>query len=131
MKKIILKYYPLTGIGLLLIFVIYLIFIPKFDFKNNGKYGIAQIYDFYFLAKQGRYSIYYNYKVNDLIYKQSTEMESLGIGLRSKLLYKYFPIIYNPEKPEVSTILITRYEFEEMGLEYPDSLYWVEENRYK
>jgi hypothetical protein len=104
---------------------------PSFDFKKNGKQTIAKIYDIRFLGKQGRYSIYYTYKINDEVFKQTTVMESLGIGLRTKLLHKYFPIIYNSQKPEVSTILITKYEFEEMGLIYPDSLYWVEENRYK
>jgi len=129
MKKIFLKYYPLIGIGSLTIFVIYLIVIPKFDFRNNGKFGIAKIYDFYFLGKQGSCSMYYTYKVNDFVYKQSTSIESIGIGQRSKLLYKYFPIIYNPEKPEESVILITKRDFEHYNINYPDSLKWVEENR--
>jgi len=107
---------------------IFYIFYPRFDFKNNGKYSIAEIYDFHVLAKSN-HSICFKYSVNNQQFK-SCQFETFSNStLRWMLLGKKFPIIYNPEKPENCNILITEHDFKRFGLEYPDSLSWVEDNR--
>jgi hypothetical protein len=117
-------------IGGILIFILINFFVQKFDFKKNGKYSIAEIYDFHVLAKSG-HSICFKFSINNQQFK-SCQFETFSNStLRLMLLGKKFPVIYNPEKPGECEILITEYDFKEFGLEYPDSLYWVEENRSK
>jgi hypothetical protein len=115
-------------IGGILIFIISNFFVNKFDFKKNGKHSIAEIYDFHVLAKSG-HSICFKFSINNQQFKSCHTETFSNSKLRLMLLGKKFPVIYNPEKPEECDILITEYDFKEYDLVYPDSLYWVEENR--
>ena len=108
--------------------ILLLLFYPRFDFKKNGKYSVAEIYDFGVLSKSG-HSICFRFSINNQQFKSCYAETFSNSKLRLMLLGKKFPVIYNPEKPEECDILITEYDFKEYDLVYPDSLYWVEENR--
>ncbi len=112
----------------LLVVIIINAFIIKFDYRKNGKYGIAEIYDFHVLANSS-HSVCYKFLANNQQHS-SCEFEVVSNSkLRLMLIGKKFPVIYNPEEPEESVILITKYDFEHYNLDYPDSLKWVEDYR--
>jgi hypothetical protein len=124
MKKIFLKYYPLTVLILILSACT-----QTSDFKERGKFTIARINKIDYAPNGDFHSIRYKYIVNDSLYENSYAYSSLNQKLKNKLLYGKFPVIYLPENPARSRILITENNFKTLDLIYPDSLKWVEENR--
>ncbi len=52
--------------------------------------------------------------------------ESLKLSfVENYLINKYFPIVYSPEYPKNSAILITPKDFAQFEIPFPDSLNWV------
>jgi|JI7StandDraft_1071085.scaffolds.fasta_scaffold123781_1 hypothetical protein len=97
-----------------------------YSFKEKGEIGIAFIYDIQMVPKNKSYSIRYKYYVHSKSYEGVSGLGSLSNYLQINLSHKYFPILYLPENPKKSKILITKRDFEIYGLEFPDSLSWVE-----
>jgi hypothetical protein len=48
--------------------------------------------------------------------------------IRDELFRRSFPVIYNSKIPEECAILVFKSDFEEYGLNHPDSLNWIEES---
>jgi hypothetical protein len=124
MKKIFLKYYPLTILILILSACT-----QTSDLKKRGKYGIAKIYEIDYIPRGNFHFIKYKYIVNDSLYKSSSSFFYINENFERMLLDSTFPVIYLPEKPTISRILVKEYDFKTLDLIYPDSLSWVEENR--
>ena len=80
-----------------------------------------------FLPKSGgRIGIEYQYCVNSKIFNNSSTR--VGINTRScndNFVGKKFPVLYNPENNNWSTLLMTPLDFKAYNLSFPDSLKWV------
>lgn len=94
----------------------------KNDIMENPIIANCQIKKVTFINKRG-YRIEYEYIINGKIYN-SDSYRSI-FPLNNVAIGKFFPFIYNKEKPEKHEILITPDNFQEFGIEFPDSLDWV------
>jgi superfamily I DNA and RNA helicase len=69
-----------------------------------------------------------NYKVNGKTYTVSEPIH-LCRKLENDLFMRSFPIVYDSTNPGIARVLVFPFEFEELNLEYPDSLKWIIEKQ--
>ncbi|MES2777803.1 MAG: hypothetical protein V4722_26725 [Bacteroidota bacterium] len=71
-------------------------------------------------------SLYYicYYEINGKKYS-SSEPTRLCDKLGADFFKEKFSVIYDSTKPEVGRVLVFPFEFEELGLEYPERLNWI------
>ncbi|MES2836351.1 MAG: hypothetical protein V4667_02420 [Bacteroidota bacterium] len=70
--------------------------------------------------------VYFGYKFQDekgTVYKDSKKVRFHDLEI---FLRKNFPVIYNPQNLRENEILMTKEEFENYGLNLPDSLKWTQ-----
>jgi hypothetical protein len=103
--------------------------VSKSDFVNNGEFTSATVYKIKYLPRGDSYSVWYRYEVKQEIFEEVASYPRLSQQLEKRLLYKKFPVVYLPDKPATSRLLITQYDFSSLDLNHPDSLKWVEEYR--
>ncbi|MNE93942.1 hypothetical protein D3C80_1918520 [compost metagenome] len=82
-------------------------------------------------AYRGGPDFTYEFKVNNIEYKNSTVKLAFSLGEGYDLLNFNFPVIYQKSNPDNCQLLITPYEFKEYNIPYPDSLNWVREKYFK
>ncbi|MBP6732470.1 MAG: hypothetical protein KA149_10450 [Chitinophagales bacterium] len=73
-------------------------------------------------------ALWYEYKVDGKRIGGSNSFACFSPFIGELFIGKSFPVVYNYKKPESSNLLLTKRDFERFGLEYPDSLLWVEEH---
>jgi len=96
------------------------------EYIENGVYTTGYIYE---IRNDTRGEVLlYRYYADSTLFEYDESIPHIA-GLRSKIIYKNFPVIYVPENPSVPRLLLFKYDFEHLGLNYPDSLKWVEELR--
>ncbi len=101
---------------------------PK-SYKEKGGVAKAVIINIEFIPKNNSWSIYYSYSVKGITYSNTQSYPPLNQIRKRQLLHKQFPVAYLFDDPSKSIILITRYDFEQLGYNFPDSLNWEEEVR--
>ena len=95
----------------------------KKTIKSNMKVNSGYIYECN-SAFRGGVDIFYSVVINGNTVKGS---RSLGItsSYRNFFEKKWFPVVYNADEPTENKILIKPIDFEDYGIEFPDSLNWV------
>jgi hypothetical protein len=93
--------------------------------KKNGICTNAIITNFYNIAKSG-YGVEYEFYVNGKKYKESTRLQ---ISNPQNLIGKKVPVIYDKNYPDVNELLWYSSDWEDVGLQFPDSMKWVNDFR--
>ena len=111
-------------IGLLIILVIAITSINKEnELKVKGVLTFGKITKITLLHKAEKN---FDYEFKDKSGTIHTRGECLPLVNSSFFIGRSFPVIYNPEDPESNCILITRKYFEIYGVNFPDSLTWID-----
>lgn len=96
------------------------------EFRDNGVNTVGQVDEIYRnYGKGSAYNIVYHYTINGKTYKGRGSISSIEMSTKNKLVNRFFRVVYLNESPEVSRILISRYDFQLLDYEYPDSLKWI------
>ena len=74
--------------------------------------------------KYSRTFLNYQFTANGEIYENSVTSENLREEMHI-FDKRYFPVLYFDEDPSISTILISKQNFLDNGISFPDSLEWV------
>jgi hypothetical protein len=96
---------------------------------GRGRVTTGRVYDVVFGSKNASYAVYYEYYVDSVRYDNNRSFATMSNELQFALQDELFPVIYLPEEPGVSSILMTEDAFKAVGREFPDSLKWVENMR--
>ena len=111
-------------IGLLIILIIAINSINKEnELKEKGILTFGKITNISLLHKAEKE---FNYEFKDKSGTIHIRGECLPLGNSSFFVGRSFPVIYNPEDPESNHILITRKYFKIYGVNFPDSLIWID-----
>jgi hypothetical protein len=118
----------LVGIVLFIIFlVVFGLLYKKHEKKKYKEKGmitigtVTKVVDDY----KKRPYVYYTFNIGAKIYSGKTAYPEFKANIESSLKNKTFPVIYINDSPEESQILISRAEFKERGMIFPDSLKWT------
>jgi hypothetical protein len=84
-------------------------------------------YDGYKHGSSLKFSFYFNHIKYSSAASEVSFWKSDYYGMRSYLIGKSFPVIFNVNNPELNKILITPMDFRFYNLPFPDSLQWVRE----
>lgn len=98
--------------------------------KEDNKFGQGKIVNFISGGRGNAGGIWIDFVlvVDGRKFKGSSRMNDYNISdadFRSNILGKNFPVLYNPNNPGNSSILITPKDFSRFGCVFPDSLNWV------
>jgi hypothetical protein len=99
----------------------------KNKLKRGGLLTTAVVTDCRLLPKNGNsLDVAYTFLFRGNDYNcETTVMGIYLLDFNSEFIGKHFPVIYLPENPKNSEILITPDRFERFGISFPDSLKWV------
>lgn len=111
-------------IGTLLILIAYGIVDQSF-LRKNYMITTGLITDCRYPMNRGALSFYFDYEVDGKKYQYSTIISNLNTSYARDFIGKQFPVAYSKNDPEKCRILITRYDFNEFSIPFPDSLNWV------
>ena len=68
----------------------------------------------------------YSYKIQTQTCESESEIDGIYFqDFKKEFITKSFPVIYLPDRPNRSEILITPDRFVRFGVDFPDSLKWV------
>jgi hypothetical protein len=95
--------------------------------EHDGRITTAIVRSANLLAKSGNsIALTYTYNVAGTEIRSESVIDGIFLGdFEDNFLYKSFPVIFHPNDPVRSEILITPDRFKRYDLPFPDSLKWV------
>ena len=99
----------------------------RWKIEKSHKVDIAQIYNYTYGGRgnAGRLYVDFTMNIKGKEYKSSSGYLTTDFNCNKHFLGKTFPVVYNPDNPSISSILIIPEDFARYGYSFPDSLKWV------
>ncbi|MBZ5858575.1 DUF3592 domain-containing protein [Flavihumibacter profundi] len=100
----------------------------KLNENHSSQTGIITKCTYGGKGNGGHILVEYNYELNGKKYIGTYSILSSKItqgDCEKAFVGKYFPLIYNPDNPANSRMLILPIDFDRISLQFPDSLMWV------
>ena len=113
-------------VGLGVVFILWG-FWRKWQIEKSHQISSGRIYNYYYGGRgnAGHFFIDFILNIQGKEYKGSSTYLMKDFDCDRKFIGKTFPVVYNPDNPSTSSILIIPEDFSRYGYSFPDSLKWV------
>lgn len=96
------------------------------ELKDNSEYTEGKIVDFYRVSKRSVVNVVYHFQVNG-INERGNKVYNIHMANKSYFIGKEMLVVYSSKHISNNQLLMTREDYIEFGLAYPDSLDWVKD----
>ena len=124
LKKIPYYYYIFVPFAIVVLIGIIRSRIAEKELENNKGWAVGEICS---ISKRKTFNSYYHYKFVTKSGEVYFGDREFAFRSHQPFLHKYFPVVYQLDKPDNNNIIIYHQDFENYNLIMPDSLLWVKD----